>query len=75
MRIVTEMTVSFFVGVALTFVTIYLYHTYWTDQKEYLCHAKKGFLLESLSQNSSVFVKIEPPVFCINLDNEGGKKK
>jgi len=74
MRIVTEMTVSFFVGVALTFVTIYLYHTYWTDQKEYLCHAKKGFLLESLSPDSRVFVKVEPSMFCIDLDNKGKKK-
>ena len=74
MRIVTEMTVSFFVGVALTFITIYLYHTYWTDQKEYLCHAKKGSLLESLSPDSKVFVKVEPPMFCIDLDNKEKKK-
>lgn len=74
MRIVTEMVVSFFVGVALTFAIVFLYHNYWQDQKKYHCHAKKGFLLESLNAHSDVFVKSEPPKFCINLNHKKDNK-
>tara|TARA_R110002020_G_scaffold246481_2_gene460293 strand:- start:322 stop:546 length:225 start_codon:yes stop_codon:yes gene_type:complete len=74
MRIAIEMVVSFFVGVCLTFATVYLYHNYWQADKQYVCHAKKGFLLESLNSNSSVFVKTEPQKFCIDMDNKKGKK-
>ena len=66
---------SFLVGVLISMLIAYMYFTVFQHEKIYHCHAKKGFLLESLSQNSSVFVKVEPSVFCINLDNEGGKKK
>ena len=66
---------SFLVGVLVSMMVAYMYFTVFQHEKIYHCHAKKGFLLESISPKSSVFVKVEPPVFCINLDNKGGKKK
>ncbi len=70
-----RLIISFLIGVLVSMMVAYMYFTVFQHEKIYHCHAKKGFLLESLSQNSSVFVKVEPPVFCINLDNKGGKKK
>ncbi len=65
---------SFLVGVLVSMMVAYMYFTVFQHEKIYHCHAKKGFLLESISPNSRVFVKVEPPMFCINLDDKGGKK-
>lgn len=66
----------FLVGLAVAWIVALTYLVSQVDaDKVYHCHAKKGFLLESISPNSSVFVKVEPPVFCITIDDKGGKKK
>tara|TARA_R110000851_G_scaffold52000_1_gene123185 strand:- start:578 stop:811 length:234 start_codon:yes stop_codon:yes gene_type:complete len=66
----------FLVGLAVAWIGALTYIVVQADaNKVYHCHAKKGFLLESLKHNSSIFVKVEPPMFCVNLDNKGGKKK
>jgi hypothetical protein len=66
----------FLVGLAVAWIGALTYMVSQVDaNKVYHCHAKKGFLLESLKHNNSIFVKVEPPVFCINLDNKERKKK
>ncbi len=70
-----RLIISFLIGVLVSMMVAYMYFTVFQHEKIYHCHAKKGFLLESLKHNNSIFVKVEPPVFCINLDNKGGKKK
>tara|TARA_R110002012_G_scaffold3562_8_gene16672 strand:- start:7461 stop:7679 length:219 start_codon:yes stop_codon:yes gene_type:complete len=65
----------FLIGVAVAWIVALTYIMLQVEPKKmYHCHAKKGFLLESISPNSRVFVKVEPPMFCINLDDKGGKK-
>jgi len=68
-----NLTISFLIGVLVSMMVAYMYFTVFQHEKIYHCHAKKGFLLESLSENSSVFVKVEPSVFCINLDKRKGE--
>lgn len=66
----------FLVGLAVAWIGALTYMVSQVDaNKVYHCHAKKGFLLESLKHNNSIFVKVEPPVFCINLDSKERKKK
>jgi hypothetical protein len=69
-----KLVASFLVGVAISMVIALMYFTIFQPEKVYHCHAKKGFLLESISPNNSVFVKVEPPVFCIDLNHKEKKK-
>lgn len=69
-----KLVASFLVGVAISMVIALMYFTIFQPEKVYHCHVKKGFLLESISPNSDVFVKVEPPVFCIDLNHKEKKK-
>jgi len=69
-----KLITSFLIGVAISMVIALMYFTIFQPEKVYHCHVKKGFLLESLNPSSSVFVKIEPPVFCIDLNHKEKKK-
>jgi|TARA_R110000823_G_scaffold257648_1_gene379326 hypothetical protein len=43
----------------------YLDHT--TPEKQYHCHGKKFFLMESLEPNGNVFVKTKPERICVDI--------
>ena len=43
----------------------YLDHT--TPEKQYHCHGKKFFLMESLEPGGKVFVKTKPEKFCVDI--------
>tara|TARA_R110000824_G_scaffold98307_3_gene234613 strand:- start:403 stop:630 length:228 start_codon:yes stop_codon:yes gene_type:complete len=64
---IARMLVSFLLGALISYAATYIYQNYNNADKQYHCHAKKHFLLESLQNNGNVYVKTKPEKFCIDL--------
>ena len=68
-----NLVASFLIGALSVSASLMVYDALNQPEKIYHCHAKKGFLLDSLNANSKVFVKVEPPMFCMNIDKKESK--